>query len=112
MVNLTLEAMQLKAGSFEVRGSLTQYEAWGLSEKRVRKVLREPVCSCSKECYKQLDFEQLNGLSEWFHGYLTHSERQYVIFNLCQAATGNNEEDSMKEDTLQCRVQWQLQGGA
>ena len=64
VVNLTLEAIQLKA-SLEIRGPLTQFEEWGMSAQRVRKVLCASACSCSKSCYKQVVFEQLGALSKW-----------------------------------------------
>ena len=111
VVNLTLEALQLKADSCETRGSVTQFEEWGMSEQRVRKVLAEPACSCTKACYKQLDFGLLSGICRWYHGHLTHSERQFVIYTLYQAAT-NSDKDVLEENTVKCRVQWQLQGGA
>ena len=111
VVNLTLEALHLKAASMHVRKHLTHVEQWGLNEQRVRKVLREPACSCTKACYKQLSFEQLSGLCRWFHGNLTHSERQYVIYTLYQAAT-NPDGAELQEDAVQARVQWQLQGSS
>ena len=109
VVDLTLGVMQLKSNSFNVREDLTSFEAWGIDEKRLKLVCREPVCKCKIHCHKQLPLKELSNLCSWYHAHLTYSERQFVIQTLYHQAI-NCDSSEVMDNHPRTYVQWRLQG--
>lgn len=108
--SMGLDILAHLKGHAEGGGALDKYAQTGVDPNRLKKVLKEGACSCTRRCSEGLDFETLSQACVTFH-HMGKEDQEFLIHTMYTTTGAADGPGSTTQSRwLAGRTQWSLCG--